>query len=187
MQVALDYSRDNRYNIPKKLLLLHSDNQNDKMSTFSFEYQRMPVAELSEPDRELCRRATIATGGSYAPYSNYNVGAALRLADGTVMAGANQENASYPCGTCAERTALNYAQANYPQMAVEAIAVAAAHKQHRGDATSTHRPPYPCGLCRQTLAETEHRQQTPIKVLLVDGDEAIVIPSASCLLPFTFE
>ena len=168
MQVALDYSRDNRYIIPKKLLLLHSDNQNDKMSTFSFEYQRMPVAELSEPDRELCRRAAIATGGSYAPYSNYNVGAALRLADGTVMA-------------------LNFAQANYPQMAVEAIAVAAAHEQHRGDATCTHRPPYPCGLCRQALAETEHRQQTPIKVLLVDGDEAIVIPSASCLLPFTFE
>ena len=166
---------------------MHSNNDNVKMSTFSFEYQRIPMFDLSEPDRELCRRAELATGGSYSPYSNYKVGAALRLTDNTVVAGANQENASYPCGTCAERTALNYAQANHPQVAVEAIAVAAAEVNDCNDDTCGHRPPYPCGLCRQALAEAEHRQHIPVKVLLVDGDEVIVIPSALCLLPFTFE
>ncbi|MCH5179306.1 MAG: cytidine deaminase [Prevotellaceae bacterium] len=151
------------------------------MKTYSFDYDRVRRAELSIADRELCDRAVAATQGSYSPYSHYKVGAALRLGNGEIILGANQENASYPCGTCAERTALNYAQAAYPHEPVNSIAIAA--EQGNGNDTTT---PFPCGLCRQSLAEVEQRQGSPIRVLAVGGEEVFVFPSASCLLPFAF-
>lgn len=145
------------------------------MSTYSFEYQKVALSDLPEADRALCRQAVSATKGSYSPYSDYKVGAAVRLDNGQVVSGANQENASYPCGTCAERTALNYAQANWPQARVEAIAIAA-------DGAL----PSPCGLCRQALAEVEQRQQSPMRLLLVSGNDVVLFSSAGCLLPFAF-
>ena len=78
------------------------------------------MAEMEEADRTLLERAVEATEGSYAPYSKYNVGAAVLLSDGTVVTGANQENAAFPSGLCAERTALFAAHAQYPRLAVRA-------------------------------------------------------------------
>ena len=151
------------------------------METFSFSYDKVKMTDLSAEDRELCLQAIEATHGSYAPYSNYNVGAAIRLATGEIICGSNQENSSYPCGTCAERTALNYAQASHPEETVETIAVASVQ-----NGATTQKPPYPCGMCRQSIAETEHRQKKDIRLLLVGADEVLIIPSAACLLPLTF-
>lgn len=174
--------------------------------TFSFRYSEYQISELSEPDKQLVELAIEATHHSYAPYSKYNVGAALRLEGGNIIQGANQENASYPCGTCAERTAINYAQSAFPQARVETVAIAA-HSSGANSETDTANaditttttdiltegeilsatPPYPCGLCRQALAEVEHRQSAPIRILLVTARSVMEIPSASALLPFAFE
>ena len=151
------------------------------MPTFSFTYSILPLAELSDNERQLCHKAVEAMRGSHAPYSEFNVGSAVRLANGEVVIGANQENASYPCGTCAERTALNYAKTAYPDAKVEAIAIAAISADAK---TSTL--PYPCGLCRQAMVEVEHLQGSPIKVLVVGMQEVALFTSASCLLPFAF-
>lgn len=153
--------------------------------TFSFRYSELQISELSQPDKQLVEMAIEATHHSYAPYSKYNVGAALKLEDGNIIQGANQENASYPCGTCAERTAINYAQSSFPHTRVETVAIAARSSEAK-EATSTT-PPYPCGLCRQALAEVEHRQSAPIRILLVTEHSVMEIPSASALLPFAFE
>lgn len=149
--------------------------------TFSFTYQSLVLDDLPKADEDLCRMALQTTHGSYAPYSQFEVGAALRLSNGETVTGANQENASYPCGTCAERTALNYARTVWPDVNIEAIAVAAMQQD-----TVTGTPPYPCGLCRQSLAEVEHRQGTPIRVMLVAADEVLIFSSAECLLPLAF-
>lgn len=153
--------------------------------TFSFNYRLYQISELSEPDKLLIEMAIEATHHSYAPYSKYNVGTALRLDGGNIIQGANQENASYPCGTCAERTAINYAQSSCPQAKIETIAIAAHLSEQQSAVTET--PPYPCGLCRQALSEVEHRQKSPIRVLLVSAHTVMEIPSASALLPFAFE
>lgn len=161
-----------------------------KEQTYSFQYREYQISELSEPDKMLIEMAVEATRHSYAPYSEYNVGAALRLEGGDIIQGANQENASYPCGTCAERTAVNYAQSTFPETKIEVIAIAAhsSSKEPEGlDATVSETPPYPCGLCRQALAEVELRQKTPIRVLLTTTHSVMEIPSASALLPFAFE
>ena len=148
---------------------------------YSFTYLSTTLDQLPDAEQQLCAKALEASEGSYAPYSNYHVGAAIKLSDGTVVTGANQENASYPCGTCAERTALNYAQSAYPTLTVAAIAVAA--KSSSRPATKL---PFPCGLCRQALLEAEQRQNTPIKIIVATSKEAMVFPSAACLLPFAF-
>ena len=108
------------------------------------------MAEMAEADRSLLERAVKATEGSYAPYSKYNVGAAVLLSDGTVVTGANQENAAFPSGLCAERTALFAAHAQYPRLAVRAIAITACR-----DGRMVPEPAWPCGACRQVLAESQ--------------------------------
>ena len=157
---------------------------------YSFTYTTTTPDQLTADEQELCAKAREASEGSYAPYSNYHVGAAIRLSDGSVVTGANQENASYPCGTCAERTALHYAQSAYPTLAVTAIAVTARVKEVQGvqevQESRVRKSPFPCGMCRQALVEAEHRQGTPIKVIVVTPEEATVFPSAACLLPFAF-
>ena len=102
--------------------------------------------ELSQSDRELVSAAMEATKGSYAPYSKFRVGAAARLANGLVFTGANQENAAYPSGLCAERTTLFAANAQYPDQPVLALAIAA-RKGNRFMPT----PISPCGACRQVI------------------------------------
>lgn len=146
-----------------------------------FMYRRMPLAELPPADQELVARAVKASQRAYAPYSRFFVGAAMRLSDGAVIEGNNQENASFPAGICAERTALHHALAMDPSASVEAIAVAV--PQVAGDA-----PVSPCGICRQALLEQETRQGSPMRVLLASSSGAVVeVARAADLLPLHFD
>lgn len=136
--------------------------------------------ELSDDDRRLVDEAKRMTATSYAPYSRFHVGAAILMADGSVATGSNQENAAYPSGTCAERTAAYHASAVKPGVAMKKIAVAAwTGGRFQG------RPISPCGACRQALAEYE-RLYGPIEVLLYGEECVYVLPSVASLLPLTF-
>jgi cytidine deaminase len=119
---------------------------------------------------------------AYAPYSHFNVGAAVLLANGKIVKGNNQENASYPVGLCAERVAIFSAGANYPGIPVEAIAVIATSDHFHLD-----RPVPPCGACRQAIAEYEHRYNKKIKMIMA-GETGKVLLSESIenLLPYQF-
>ena len=139
--------------------------------------------ELSEQDRALVDAAREATHRSYAPYSHFNVGAAIALDNGEIVTGANQENVAYPSGTCAERTACFYAHARYPDARFTTIAIAA-----RGtDGNEVANPIAPCGACRQTLIDVERRQGQSIRVIMAGEESATVVESAELLLPFTFK
>lgn len=139
------------------------------------------MAELSEEDRELVEAAKQATNGSYAPYSKFLVGAAARLKDGCIVTGANQENAAYPSGLCAERTALFAAGAQHPDQPVVALAIAA----RKGKRFLAHPIP-PCGACRQVISGVEERYGVPIRILLY-GTGGILISEGICpLLPLRF-
>ncbi len=137
---------------------------------------------LDSRDMELLERAQLAAKGSYAPYSNFNVGAAVRLSNGEIVAASNQENAAYPSGLCAERVAIFYAHARFPEASVEAIAVTASVDGHICET-----PTYPCGACRQVLAESEMRAGRPIKVIIGGEKFTQVMESIRSLLPFTFD
>lgn len=136
--------------------------------------------ELSDDDRRLVDEAKRMTATSYALYSRFHVGAAILMADGSVATGSNQENAAYPSGTCAERTAAYHASAVKPGVAMKKIAVAAwTGGRFQG------RPISPCGACRQALAEYE-KLYGPIEVLLYGEECVYVLPSVASLLPLTF-
>ena len=139
--------------------------------------------ELSEPDRELIDTAREATYRSYAPYSHFSVGAAARLADGTVVSGSNQENAASPSSICAERTTLYYANSRYPDKAVETIAIAARNQQ--GEFLET--PISPCGACRQVMLETEKRFDQPLRILLYSSKDIYELQGVNSLLPLSFD
>ena len=119
--------------------------------------------------------------GAYAPYSNFYVGAALRLANGIIVTGANQENAAFPSGLCAERTALFAAQANYPDQPVSTLAIVARNANGLLD-----EPVSPCGACRQVILGVEDRYKQPIRVLLYGKKGVYSLQSAKDLLPFSF-
>lgn len=140
------------------------------------------VDELSAADRTLVDCARRATAGAYAPYSHFHVGAAIRLANGEIVTGANQENAAFPSGTCAERSACFWAGANFPNVPFEKIAVAAIGP----DGRPTPQPCAPCGACRQALLEYETRAGHPVEVLLVGADSVYCLPSVASLLPLAF-
>ena len=137
--------------------------------------------ELAALDKEVVDAAREATSNSYAVYSGFNVGAAVRLESGVIVKGSNQENAAYPSGLCAERTTLFAANANHPHTPVLALAVACYTNGH-----FTKEPASPCGACRQVMLETEYRFQTPMKVILYGDDECYIFHRASDLLPVNF-
>ena len=146
------------------------------------------LSELSKEDRVLAEAAREATRTAYAPYSRYCVGAALLLADGEIIKGSNQENAAYPSGLCAERTAVFYAGASRPGVAVKKIAVAAWQDPGEGkpyEEGFVEQPVSPCGGCRQALAEYEHLYGD-IEVILCGRKKFHVVPSVRSLLPFSF-
>ena len=139
-------------------------------------------AEMSPADQELVAAAHEARKGSYSPYSNFQVGAALRLENGLIIKGANQENAAYPSGLCAERTAMFWASANYPDVPFDTIAIAAADH-----GVVCELPATPCGACRQVMAEYQKKYGKPLKIILV-GDK--LIKKFNCVddvLPFIFD
>ncbi|MBQ8098467.1 MAG: cytidine deaminase [Bacteroidaceae bacterium] len=144
-------------------------------------YELWDIEELSAEDRALVEAAKSATAQSYAPYSAFHVGSALRLSTGDIYTGNNQENASYPCGTCAERALLHYVQANFPQKSINAMAIAA---ETKGNFTQMPLPP--CGLCRQALLEAEQRQQKNISLLMYGTKQVLIVRSIAHLLPFQF-
>ena len=137
--------------------------------------------ELSAEDQELVRAAIGATANSYARYSNFNVGAALRLADGSITTGANQENAAFPSGLCAERCAIFAAQSHHPEHAITALAIAA--KNVNGLMPD---PVSPCGACRQVILEMEDRYQQPVRILLYGTRGVYCINSVKDLMPLSF-
>jgi Cytidine deaminase len=137
--------------------------------------------ELCEKDNELLQCAINATSGSYAPYSNFNVGAALRMSNGEIISASNQENAAFPSGLCAERSAIFYAHSKYPDARIESIAIVAKEK---GKLTAIPTPP--CGSCRQVLSESQKRGGKPIKIILGSYGKILVFNSLEDILPFTF-
>ncbi len=144
-------------------------------------YKFAQPEELSKEDQELVQMAKDATRNSYANYSKFCVGAAIRLSDGSTMIGANQENAAFPSGLCAERTAIFAAQAQHPELAVTTLAIAA--KNENG---FIEEPISPCGACRQVILEIEDRYKAPVKILLYGTDGVYVLNSVKDLLPFCF-
>ena len=137
--------------------------------------------ELSADDQHLIQTAIAATENSYSPYSHFQVGAALRLANGKEVMGTNQENAAFPSGLCAERSAIFAAQSNYPDQPVTALAIAA-----RNEHGLMHDPIVPCGACRQVILEIEDRYKQPIRILLYGTGGVYVINTVKELLPLQF-
>lgn len=138
--------------------------------------------ELTDDQKNVVEAAKKATSGSYAPYSHFNVGAGVLLDNGEIVMGSNQENAAYPSGICAERTALFYAGAAYPEAKVRKIAIIARHNGH-----FTSKVCSPCGACRQVMLESQHRAGSPIEVLLCSNDQIYVFDSVDALLPLGFD
>lgn len=138
--------------------------------------------ELTAEESHLIDMAVEATNRSYAPYSHFHVGAAVRLENGAEVIGCNQENAAYPSGLCAERTALFSAGAQYPDVPVTMLAIAA-----RGtDGKLTEEPTGPCGSCRQVIIESETRTKHPIRILLYGKKHIYVLDGIKTLMPLSF-
>jgi cytidine deaminase len=153
----------------------------DKRITIDFtEYST--VEEMEPQDRELVAAANAARAGSYSPYSKFRVGAALRLADGTIIKGANQENVAYPSGLCAERTAMFAASANHPGVAFDTLAIVGAN----GDDVC-ELPATPCGACRQVMAEYQRLYGQPLKVILIGTHAIYKFAQVDDLLPLIFD
>jgi cytidine deaminase len=139
------------------------------------------IDELNQVDRELVIAARKASENAYAPYSKFHVGAAVRLENGLIVSGANIENAAFPSGICAERSALSNSASNYPDQKPIAIAIAAATIDGL-----TIEPVPPCGNCRQVIAEEEFRTGVNIRVILSGKSKVQVIERGSDLLPLQF-
>lgn len=137
--------------------------------------------ELSDEEQELVDAAIAATHNSYARYSHFCVGAAVRLQNGLIVIGANQENAAFPSGLCAERTAIFAAQAQHPDQPITTLAIAA-----RNENGLMKKPVTPCGSCRQVILEIEDRYQQPVRILLYGTDGIYRIRSVQDLLPLCF-
>jgi len=147
---------------------------NIRVREFAFE-------EMNEADRHLLEQAKLATNNAYANYSKFYVGAALLLADGSVVIGANQENAAFPSGLCAERSAIFAAQSQRPEQAIVAMAVAA-----RNEKGFLPQPITPCGACRQVVLEMEDRYKQPVRILLYGESRIFELSSIKDLLPLSF-
>jgi cytidine deaminase len=154
-----------------------------KDQKFEFTYEvYTDSSELAEKDAWLLNEARQITEQAYAPYSNFHVGAVAMLANGEVVAGTNQENASYPVGICAERVLLGNAATLYPGIAIETMAIS-----YNSDNVKSDHPISPCGMCRQALLEYETRLKYPIRLILAGMEGEIqIVKTSSLLLPFAF-
>ena len=138
--------------------------------------------ELTSDERTLIEMAIEGTNRSYAPYSNFHVGAAIQLENGVRFIGCNQENAAFPAGICAERSAIFAAGAQYPDQPVTMLAITAKGK----DGEVIAEPASPCGTCRQVLIETETRFRHPVRILLYGRNRIYVVDSIKQLMPLSF-
>lgn len=154
-----------------------------KENKFEFTYKVYDnLEELPEEQQWLLNEAREVTEQAYAPYSNFHVGAVARLANGEIVAGTNQENASFPVGLCAERVLLASISSLFPKVPIETIAIS-----YKSESIKSNHPIAPCGICRQTLQEFEGRVGHPVQLILggITGP-VYVIDSASKLLPLAF-
>ncbi|PQJ77786.1 cytidine deaminase [Polaribacter porphyrae] len=141
------------------------------------------ISELSINDKNLMNKAIEAREKAYAPYSKFNVGAALLLENGEIILGNNQENAAYPSGMCAERVAIWKGGSTYPNVKILKLAISASSTTSKVD-----KPVGPCGACRQTLSEYEIKQKEPFEILFMgEVGEVVKTESLASLLPFSFD
>lgn len=152
-----------------------------KSNQVTIPYREIGREEFSDDLLLLEQHAVEAAQKAYAPYSHFYVGAAVRLSSGTIVTGSNQENAAYPSGLCAERTALFSAGALYPNDPVEALLIVAFSQDERVETIT------PCGACRQVLMEVSGRFNRPFQVIMVGEKRAIVLDDNKGLLPFAFD
>ena len=152
-----------------------------KQLKLEIEYDICAFDDLSDEEQMLVKRACDATHNAYARYSHFCVGAAVLLNDGTVVIGANQENAAFPSGLCAERSANFAAQSNYPDQPIRMLAIAA-----RDGGGLRNKPVSPCGSCRQVIIEMEDRYKQHIEILLYGKSGIYRMHSIKDLLPFCF-
>jgi cytidine deaminase len=140
------------------------------------------MKDLAKKDAELLVEAQKMVKGAYAPYSEFHVGAALLLDNGKIVTGNNQENAAYPSGLCAERVAIFYAGAQYPNNAVKAIAISVKSKSQ-----VIKEPLSPCGGCRQVISEYENKFGKPIRIIMMgEKGQIYIAKSIESLLPLMF-
>ncbi len=151
-----------------------------KETRLEIKVQELAVDELSPLEVELMSRAVAAARDAYAPYSRFQVGAAVMLTNGRIITGNNQENAAYPSGMCAERVAVFNAASQYPNVSVREIALVAMKNGTVADRIT------PCGACRQVLLEMEQRGNTPIRLMMCGKEKVQVVLSAADLLPLSF-
>lgn len=161
-----------------------------KKITLTVPLEELAYEELSEGEKELVEAAKGATRTSWAPYSHFHVGAAIRMDDGSIHTGSNQENAAFSSGTCAERTAAFHASASHPGMPMRQLAISAWTKEGKPEGEEYDYyfqcdPIPPCGACRQALMEYEN-MHGPIELLLYGRDKIYRVASVADLLPLTF-
>lgn len=140
------------------------------------------IDELGPEDRELASEAIAAMQGSYAPYSHFNVGAAVRMSNSQIVRGANQENAAFPSGMCAERTAMFAASARYPDKEMRSIAIAGGVYGRLTDEPCT-----PCGACRQVMAQYQTKAGKPMSVIMLGAKRIWKFERVDDILPFIFD
>lgn len=149
----------------------------------SINYQEFAsIDELNAEDRELANAAIEGMKGSYAPYSHFNVGAAVRMSNGQIVRGANQENAAFPSGLCAERTAMFAAGAKYPDKDMCSLALAGGIYGRITDEPAT-----PCGACRQVMAQYQAKSGKPMSVIMVGGKKIWKFEKVDDILPLIFD
>ena len=141
-----------------------------KIIKFSIEFEEFESVEKLNPlDQELLVKAREARSNAYAPYSHFFVGASVRLEDGSIFTGNNQENAAYPSGICAERAALFYAASQFPEKKILALAISC-----NSTSAEVNKPLSPCGGCRQVISEYETKQGSPIRILMAGESGSIL-------------
>lgn len=155
-----------------------------KLKEIIIKYEEYDTEDsLSSDDYSLVNEAKIAMKNSYAPYSEFHVGASLILDNGIIIRGNNQENSAYPSGLCAERVALFHAKSTYPEAAIMAMAITSSTENF-----NTEGPVAPCGSCRQVIAETEKRQTNKIRIIMTGENRVTkIVDGIDSLLPMKFQ
>ncbi len=170
------------HKIVAKIRYFNYINAIDMRKSIEIEYEEYSsINELSNENRELLLQAMSAANDSYSPYSQFKVGAAVKLIDGKIVTGNNQENMAYPSGLCAERVAMFAAMAQNPNTGINAIAIVGKNKEGQWCAAS------PCGACRQVMGEYEKHGKKKITIILyADNDKIIILKGVDSILPFQF-
>lgn len=149
----------------------------------SIKYQEFSsLDDLDAKDRELASEAIAAMANAYAPYSHFHVGAAVRMSNGEIVRGSNQENAAFPSGICAERTAMFSAGARFPDKDMLSIAIAGGVYGRLGK-----KPATPCGACRQVMAQYQTKSGKPMSVIMVGADSILKFDKVNDILPLIFD